>query len=74
MSLRGIRPLRGCRQLCFYHLDIGFEAFIPSTGNQIYFYDFATGHWFYTSPSYPFPYRYDFILRAILYYYPDTLP
>ncbi|HWT07166.1 MAG TPA: hypothetical protein VN224_15480, partial [Xanthomonadales bacterium] len=33
---------------------------------------FASGHWWYTGRTYPFPYLYDFTLGAFLYYYPDT--
>ena len=36
-----------------------------------YFYDFASQGWFYTSPSLPFPYLYDFNLNTLLYYFPD---
>jgi uncharacterized repeat protein (TIGR01451 family) len=54
-----------------YHQDMGYEAFIPSTGGQIYFYDFAAGHWWYTSASL-FPYLYDFTLNTWVYYFPDT--
>jgi CubicO group peptidase (beta-lactamase class C family) len=54
-----------------FHQDMGYEAFIPSTDGQIYFYDFSTGHWWYTSPSL-FPYLYDFTLNTFIYYFPDT--
>jgi hypothetical protein len=54
-----------------YHFDLGYEAFIPGSGGSIYFYDFASGHWWYSSPSL-FPYVYDFTLNAWLYYFPDT--
>jgi hypothetical protein len=54
-----------------YHQDMGYEAFIPSTGGSIYFYDFAAGHWWYTSASL-FPNLYDFTLGAWIYYFPDT--
>ncbi len=53
-----------------YHYDLGFEAFMPSTAGQIYFYDFASGHWWYTSSSL-FPYLYDFSLNTFIYYFPD---
>ncbi len=53
-----------------YHFDMGYEAFIPSTAGQIYFYDFASAHWWYTSPSL-FPYLYDFTLNTFIYYFPD---
>ena len=32
----------------------------------------ASNHFFCSSPSFPFPYLYDFGLNTILYYYPDT--
>lgn len=54
-----------------YHLDMGYEAFIASTGSSIYFYDFASGHWWYSSASL-FPYIYDFTLNTFIYYIPDT--
>ena len=54
-----------------YHQDMGYEAFVPSAGGSIYFYDFASGHWLYTSPSL-FPYLYDFALKAWIYYFPST--
>jgi List-Bact-rpt repeat protein len=54
-----------------YHQDMGYEAFVPSTGGSIYFYDFASGHWWYTSPSLD-PYLYDFTLGAWIYYFPDA--
>lgn len=57
-----------------YHYDMGFESFVDANDGQggAYLYDFASGHWFYTSPSYPFPYLYDFTLQTVLYYYPNT--
>jgi hypothetical protein len=55
-----------------YHLDLGFEyLFDANDANYgIYFYDFASNSFFYTSPS-TFPYLYDFSLNAWLYYLPD---
>jgi len=38
-----------------------WEASVPGIGN----------HFFYTSPSFPFPYLYDFSLNTVLYYFPD---
>ena len=38
----------------------------------VYLYDFKSGDLFYTSPAFPFPYLYDFTLKTVLYYYPDT--
>ena len=57
-----------------YHFDLGFayvfDAFDGDGG--VYFYDFASSDFFYTSPVFAFPYLYDFSLNAFLYYYPDT--
>jgi hypothetical protein len=55
----------------FYHFDMGFEGFIDGGNGAGYLYDFASSHWFYTSPSL-FPYLYDFTLNAWLYYFPNT--
>ncbi len=57
-----------------YHTDLGYEyVFDAADGkNGVYLYDFASGGFFYTSPTFPFPYLYDFKLQAVLYYYPDT--
>jgi hypothetical protein len=56
-----------------YHFDMGYEYWFDSNDghNGIFFYDFASNHFFYTSPSFPFPYLYDFSLNTVLYYYPD---
>jgi hypothetical protein len=54
-----------------YHYDMGFEAFIPGSAADVYFYDFTSGHWWYTSNTL-FPYLYDFSLSTWLYYFPDT--
>jgi hypothetical protein len=56
-----------------YHFDMGFEYWFDANDglNGIYFYDFASNHFFYTSPS-TFPYLYDFSLNAWLYYLPDV--
>ena len=55
-----------------YHVDLGFEyVFDAADGHGgVYFYDFASGTFFYTSPSFPFPYLYDFTLNSVLYYFP----
>ena len=57
-----------------YHFDMGYEYWFNANDGQngIYFYDFMSTHFFYTSPSFPFPYLYDFSLNTVLYYYPDT--
>jgi hypothetical protein len=56
-----------------YHFDMGFEYWFDANDghNGIFFYDFASHHFFYTSPSFPFPYLYDFSLNTVLYYFPD---
>ena len=56
-----------------YHFDLGYEyVFDAADGHGgVYFYDFASSDFFYTSPSFPFPYLYDFGLNTVLYYYPD---
>ena len=56
-----------------YHFDLGYEyVFDAADGHGgVYFYDFKSSTFFYTSPSFPFPYLYDFTLNAVLYYYPD---
>ena len=57
-----------------YHFDMGYEyvtnAFDGKSG--VYLYDFKSGTFFYTSPTYPFPYMYDFSRRSVVYYYPST--
>lgn len=56
-----------------YHFDLGYEyVFDANDGKSgVYFYDFKTGDFFYTSPIFPFPCLYDFTLNTVLYYYPD---
>ena len=56
-----------------YHDDLGYLGVIDAADGEsgIYFYDFLSSTYFYTSPSYPFPYLYDFTLNTVLYYYPD---
>jgi hypothetical protein len=57
-----------------YHFDLGYEyVFDANDGkNGVYLYDFTSGHFFYTSPTFPFPYMYDFTLNSDVYYYPAT--
>jgi hypothetical protein len=52
---------------------LGFEYLIDANdaNHGIYFYDFASSSFFYTSPN-TFPYLYDFSLNAWLYYLPDA--
>ena len=56
-----------------YHFDLGYEYVTDANDGKsgVYFYDFKSGHTFYTSPTYPFPYLYDYTLQTELYYYPD---
>jgi hypothetical protein len=54
-----------------YHYDMGFEAFIPGTGSDVYLYDFASSHWWYTSAGL-FPYLYDFTLNNWIFYFTDS--
>jgi len=56
-----------------YHFDMGYEYWFDANNADrgIFFYDFMSNHFFYTSPSFPFPYLYDFSLNTALYYYPD---
>ena len=56
-----------------YHFDMGYEYWFEANDGRsgVYFYDFKSGHFFYTSPTFPFPYLYDFSLNTTLYYYPD---
>jgi hypothetical protein len=55
-----------------YHFDMGYEYVDPaSSGNAVYLWDDASGHWFYTSPTL-FPDLYDFTLDAWLYYIPSA--
>ena len=57
-----------------YHFDAGYEYVFDANDGKggVYFYDFASGDWWYTGRQYPFPYIYDFGRKAFLYYYPDT--
>ncbi len=57
-----------------YHQDLGYEyVFDANDGNSgVYFFDFSSSTFFYTSPVFPFPYLYDFSLNTVLYYYPDA--
>ncbi len=57
-----------------YHFDAGYEYVVDASDAQggVYFYDFASSHWWYTNRQWPFPYLYDFSLGALLYYYPAS--
>ena len=54
------------------HNDMGWTYVQDANDGQagVYLYDFATAAWRYTSPTYGFPYLYDFNLGTVLYYYP----
>ena len=55
-----------------YHFDLGYEYVFDSTdANAVYFYDFASGHFWFTGAN-VFPYVYDFGLKTWLYDYPDA--
>ena len=56
-----------------FHFDLGTEyVFNANDGKSgVYLYDFKSNGFFYTSPTFPFPYLYDFTLNTVLYYYPD---
>ena len=56
-----------------YHFDLGYEYITDAAdGNSgVYFYDFMSNDFFYTSPGFPFPYLYDYNLNSVVYYYPD---
>jgi uncharacterized repeat protein (TIGR01451 family) len=54
-----------------FHVDLGYEYVCPGNGPEVYLWDMASGHWWYTNTS-TFPYLYDFTLNAWLYYFPDT--
>ena len=55
-----------------YSFRLGYEyVFDAADGrNGIYFYDFKSGGFFYTSPTFPYPYLYDFSLGSVVYYFP----
>ena len=56
-----------------YHFDLGYEYVFDAKDGKagVYLYDFASNGFFYTSPTFPFPYLYDFALSSMVYYYPD---
>ncbi len=56
-----------------FHQDLGYEyVFDANDGKSgVYLYDFTSSDFFYTSPSFPFPYLFDFGLNSVVYYYPD---
>ncbi len=55
----------------FYHYDMGYEAFVPGSAADLYLYDFASNHWWYTGATL-FPYLYDFTLNSWIYYFPNA--
>ena len=56
-----------------FHFDLGFEYFIDARNSSggVFLYDFASDTFWYTSPSFPFPYLYDFRLNSVIYYFRD---
>jgi hypothetical protein len=54
------------------HADLGYEYLIEANDGKegIYFYDWASSTYWYTTPSL-FPYLFDFTLDTWLYYLPD---
>ncbi len=56
-----------------YHFDLGYEYLTDAADGKsgVYLYDFKSSSFFYTSPTFPFPYLYDFTLNTVLYYFPD---
>jgi hypothetical protein len=56
-----------------FHFDLGYEYWFEANdgNNGVFLYDFKSGSFFYTSPTFAFPYLYDFTLKTVLYYYPD---
>jgi hypothetical protein len=56
-----------------YQNYLGYESFLDAhdVNAGAYFYDFASGHWWYTSPA-VFPSLYDFTLNTWIYYFPST--
>jgi len=57
-----------------YQFNLGYEyAFDAHNGGGVYLYDYTTGHFWYTQPSY-FPFVYDFTLNTFLYYYQANTP
>lgn len=56
-----------------YHFDLGYEYVFDAADGKggVYLYDFASHGFFYTSPTFPFPYLYDFNRGSTVYYYPD---
>lgn len=54
-----------------YNLDMGYEYAVGASGTDVYLFDLASAHWFYTNAG-SFPYLYDFTLNNWLYYFPNT--
>ena len=56
-----------------FHFDMGYEYVFDAQDGRggVYLYDFESGGFFYTSPSFSFPYLYDFGLKSTVYYFPD---
>ncbi len=54
-----------------YHLQYGFEYIIDAADgvNGVYLYDFKSQGFFYTSPTFPYPYLYDFNLESVVFHF-----
>ena len=59
-----------------YHYGLHYEYIFDANDGQdgIYLYDFQSGGFFYTSPTFPFPYLYDFSLNSVVYYFVNPYP
>jgi hypothetical protein len=51
-----------------YEYNLGYQYVYDAGGGAVYLYDYRSGHFWYTSPSY-FPFLYDYSLGTFLYYY-----
>ncbi len=56
-----------------FHFDLGYEYVFDAADDAagVYLYDFKSSGFFYTAPTYPFPYLYDYSLNSVVYYYGD---
>jgi hypothetical protein len=54
-----------------FHFDMGYEYMIDGGNGTVYMYDYASGHWLYSSSTL-FPYLYDFTLKTWIYYNRST--
>ena len=54
-----------------YNTVLGYEYVFDAADGQngVYFYDFKSQNFFYTSPSFPYPYLYDFGLQSVVFFF-----